>query len=568
MDEDDYFDDAFFDDGALEVLENNLPPPQPQAQQQQPQQQNQIIIDNDDDEFDDGFGDDIDFEALVQVEQQVATTTSNNRRNNEGNISFVPEGDDPIPPPRLPANTTSFHPLDSENLRTWIYPINYPVRGYQLNIVQKALFYNTLVALPTGLGKTFIAAVVMFNYWRWFPNSKIIFMAPTRPLVSQQIEACFSICGLPQQDTVDISGTTAPAKRREYWKSKRVFFATPQTISNDLQQHSCPAEKVVCVVVDEAHRATGNYAFTEVIRKLSKKNNQFRVLALTATPGARIEVVQNVVDNLLIDNIKIRTEESMDILPFTHAKNIEKIIVKLNYTEGGTGLVPRVVNDFKSQVFQPMLDQLARHPSGLNQSDADRVATYGLTANRMQFMATANNINNFLKFQIMQMYLVAEQMSRAYDMLMYHGIAPFIESIESVRQEWEESGKKIPKAQVEYLNNTTVKRLVTELKREMHAPNFSGHPKMDQLVAILLKHFTNLSASANSKVMVFSSFRSSVTEICRILDQHSPLIRPSFFVGQSDGKMGAKGLKQKEQQEVSLTDCKRYTGVKTLICHL
>jgi ATP-dependent DNA helicase MPH1 len=47
----------------------------------------------------------------------------------------------------------------------WVYPIDtrYPKRDYQHNIVRNCLFNNTLVALPTGLGKTFIAGVVMLN---------------------------------------------------------------------------------------------------------------------------------------------------------------------------------------------------------------------------------------------------------------------------------------------------------------------------------------------------------------------------------------------------------------------
>lgn len=65
---------------------------------------------------------------------------------------------------------------------TYIYPTNYPIRDYQRNIVQSCLFENTLVSLPTGLGKTFIAAVVMYNFYRWYPRGKIVFMAPTRPL--------------------------------------------------------------------------------------------------------------------------------------------------------------------------------------------------------------------------------------------------------------------------------------------------------------------------------------------------------------------------------------------------
>ena len=88
----------------------------------------------------------------------------------------------------------------------YIYPTNYPVRQYQYDIVQSALFANTMVILPTGLGKTFIAAVVMYNYYRWYPRGKIIFMAPTKPLVAQQIEACYNIMGIPQAHTAEMTG--------------------------------------------------------------------------------------------------------------------------------------------------------------------------------------------------------------------------------------------------------------------------------------------------------------------------------------------------------------------------
>ena len=88
----------------------------------------------------------------------------------------------------------------------WIYPTNYPVREYQLNIVRQALVKNTLVTLPTGLGKTFIAAVIMYNFYRWYPEGTVVFMAPTKPLVAQQIEACYNIMGIPKEDTAEMTG--------------------------------------------------------------------------------------------------------------------------------------------------------------------------------------------------------------------------------------------------------------------------------------------------------------------------------------------------------------------------
>lgn len=60
--------------------------------------------------------------------------------------------------------------------------------------------------LPTGLGKTFIAAVVMYNFYRWYPSGKVIFTAPTKPLVAQQISACFNVMGIPQEHTSEMTG--------------------------------------------------------------------------------------------------------------------------------------------------------------------------------------------------------------------------------------------------------------------------------------------------------------------------------------------------------------------------
>ena len=57
--------------------------------------------------------------------------------------------------------------FDVEAGARWIYPSNMSFRQYQYDIVNSCLFKNTLVCLPTGLGKTLIAAVVMYNFYRY-----------------------------------------------------------------------------------------------------------------------------------------------------------------------------------------------------------------------------------------------------------------------------------------------------------------------------------------------------------------------------------------------------------------
>lgn len=161
------------------------------------------IINIDDDE-DDG-------ELVAAVEQM---DSFESRPNDEGNVVCHRDIGNLSFSARL-STTTSDAFMEDEGIpgfdvgtgNRWIYPTNYPVRDYQFNIVQQALFQNTLVTLPTGLGKTFIAAVVMYNFYRWYPQGKIIFMAPTKPLVAQQIDACYNIMGIPRQDTAEMTGT-------------------------------------------------------------------------------------------------------------------------------------------------------------------------------------------------------------------------------------------------------------------------------------------------------------------------------------------------------------------------
>ncbi len=176
----------------------------------------------------------------------------------------------------------------------WVYPTNYPVRNYQQSICQAAIFSNTMVVLPTGLGKTLIASVVMYNYHRWFPEGKVVFLAPTRPLVFQQKEACHKIMGMTTGEVAHLDGNVPVGDREQLWHRRGVIFSTPQTFQNDLENGICDATKVVCIVFDEAHRATGNYAYASIVSMISRYSLNFRVLALTATPGSDIQKIQEV----------------------------------------------------------------------------------------------------------------------------------------------------------------------------------------------------------------------------------------------------------------------------------
>lgn len=88
-----------------------------------------------------------------------------------------------------------------------------------------------------------------------FPEGKVVFLAPTKPLVAQQISACYDIMGLPESDTAELQGSVTPEKRRALWDERRVFYCTPQSMANDIKHKRCDPGRFVCVVVDEVRKA-------------------------------------------------------------------------------------------------------------------------------------------------------------------------------------------------------------------------------------------------------------------------------------------------------------------------
>ncbi|KAG0272880.1 hypothetical protein BGZ95_011331 [Linnemannia exigua] len=494
--------------------------------------------------------------------------------------------------PVQPAQKPTHHAIDNRAILTWQYPVNYPKRDYQYNIIRRALFTNTLVSLPTGLGKTFIAAVVMLNYFRWFPKSKIVFMAPTRPLVNQQIEACFNICGIPQNATMELTGQHNPALREQAWKEKRVFFCTPQILNNDLKSGLCPAADLVCLVVDEAHRATGNYAYAQVIRELEPVNRDVRILALSATPGSDIKAVQKVVTNLKIAKIESRTEDSMDLQAYVFRRNISEVVVPC-------GREIAEIRDKYARMMRPFLDRLMK--GGIIWStEPAQLSRFSILQGKNRYIQENRGNNSSTKSMLLKTAQIAMGLVAAYELLCVYGIWPFFVhmdpqssstdaaedqdddeyggptgrggrggtgSRQNNNQEDEEDQEiKVSAARRAMEAIPDFMRMMDQIRVRVKNPDFVSHPKMERLVDVVTKHFmdhqnrsnahnttasagSSSTASAQTRVMIFANYRETVDEIGRALEKHRPLIKVRRFIGQATAK-GKKGISQKEQQKV------------------
>jgi ATP-dependent DNA helicase MPH1 len=440
------------------------------------------------------------------------------------------------------------HKLDPEAIKTWVYPTNLgKLRDYQFNIVARGLYHNLLVALPTGLGKTFIAATIMLNWFRWTTEAQIVFVAPTKPLVSQQVEACFRIAGIPRSQTTMLVGGVSPGQRAEEWASKRVFFMTPQTLINDLKSGIVDPKKIVLLVVDEAHKGTGGYAYVEVVSFLHRFNSSYRILALTATPGGDVESVQKVIDGLKISRIEIRTENSLDIREYVHKRQVDQRVFE-NSDE------IEMCMELYSQALQPLVNKVAGQGAFWSSNPLD-LTPYGCTMAQKKWAAGLGKNTSFpVKSMINTVFQILASLSQGMELLKYHGIGPFYMKMKAFKEAQPETKSRYKKDVVE---NESFKKLMIRLQAWVADDTFVGHPKLEYLQQVLLDHFVGAAEGNNAndappsetRIMVFAHFRDSAEEIVRVLKRHDPMIRPHVFVGQSSAK-NSEGMSQKEQQAV------------------
>ncbi|VDN96713.1 unnamed protein product [Rodentolepis nana] len=455
----------------------------------------------------------------------------------------------------------------------WHYPTSVELRTYQFTITERCLYQNCLVCIPTGLGKTLIAAVVLHNFLRWYPNSRVVFMAPTRPLVSQQMLACrdltgLSISGEHAAEAVELTGTTPPPQRAAMWSGQhRAFFLTPQVIANDLASGICPATSISCIIIDEAHKATGNHAYCQVIRGITGEpynHRQFRIVALSATPSTHLLGAQSIIANLLISHLEVRNESSLDVRPYCHRRAIETIVVRLD---------PQL-STFKLRLCAlavPPLQRLCERnalwtPNHGKQPDPESFAPFTLVKARETFLKQ----NQFSPYtgMIMRDFRIATCFARSLQLLTQYGLRPVYQFLLSNTESSDEL------AQVSGLQE-----LITDIGSALginksdeamsQLPFVFGHPKLFKLRDVLMDHFsksvTNCLSQRGTRAIVFTQYRDSVADIMHMLKSYSTLLRPAVFVGQSSCDQGHVRKKNTQRDQLEVMEAFREGRVNILI---
>lgn len=208
-------------------------------------------------------------------------------------------------------------------------------RQYQQNIVKRCNSKNSLVILPTGLGKTIIAILLIGKVLEKYPKGKIIILAPTRPLVSQHKTSCQKFLDLKKENIVSLTGKISPERRALQFYQSQIIISTPQVIKNDLERDRYNLKHVSLMIFDESHRTKGNYAYNYISKEYVDACSDPLILGLTASPGKDYENIQELCDNLFIENVVFKNYDDKDVKKYIYEIDtfIEFVDLPINLLE-------------------------------------------------------------------------------------------------------------------------------------------------------------------------------------------------------------------------------------------
>ena len=407
-------------------------------------------------------------------------------------------------------------------------------RLYQANLANIASRKNTLIVLSTGMGKTVIAALVAAKRLKQYPNSKILFLAPSRPLVDQQARFLRRVLALEEEQVVCLTGHDAPESRHDIWQDAQVIAMTPQALQNDLIRNSISLEPVSLLVYDEAHRGVGDYAYTFIAEKYEAQGKNQRSLGLTASPGHQAEKIKTVQENLRLHHVEVRNERSKDVKDYIVAIDTDvQYIILPPEVEVLRDLLYSMMDDYRKVV----VDNGFSIPDSRRISRKDILRTQGVVRKEI---GGQQKPPSYL-FMVIKNLTALLRIAHLIEFVGTQGLAPTYRYIQGMYEEIR--NKKSSKGVQDLIARPEFSQFEKIL--EALIAKGSRHPKADSIIELVSEQ---LSINLDSRILIFTRFRDTAVEVVETLEKLDDA-RVARFVGQST-KGKDKGLSQKKQVQI------------------
>ena len=401
-------------------------------------------------------------------------------------------------------------------------------RLYQETLLAKCIKQNSLIILPTGLGKTIIAALMAVMRLSRSPNSNIIFLAPTKPLVDQHKKTFEDVLNIETSKLLVLTGSISPEKRAEMYETASIIFITPQTLQNDLIR-GLTLTNISLIIFDEAHRAIGDYAYPFIAKQYMNNAKDPLILGITASPGSEEEKIREVIQNLFIEQIEIRTDSSPDVKEYIQETKLEKYYVDL--PNKFDKLRELIKEELKKALKFLKENKLINTIMLKNISQRDLLQVQSLLRSKIQ----QNDVEP-ITWELIKVVAIAIKLSHMLNLIETQGLTAFKEYLKKI-------GRGKTKSDLMIINSPFYEEI--EALANSLLEDEIEHPKLKLLKKIMDEQFKT---HGDSRVMVFVHYRNSAKKVTKVLESLKH-VRPVRFVGQAT-KKNDKGLKQKEQIEI------------------
>lgn len=419
--------------------------------------------------------------------------------------------------------------------------------GLESRIYQKVLAAdalkkgNTMIVAPTALGKTVIAILVAIDRLVKLKNTKILVLAPSKPLTIQHEESFREFTTVP---VTSITGGIKADEREKRWKESTVICATPQTVESDLLKGRYTLEDVSLIVFDECHHAVGSYSYVYLANRYIQERENHLILALTASPGHDKSKIKEVCNNLFIQDIVVKSEDDSDVKPYFNPINIDWVPIEL-------GRELKKIQDLLNKSLKTRLKALKNMGviSSITVSKRDILQAQSRIRNKL---ATTTNPPKEC-YQAVSIVTAVINVQHSLELLETQGVSTLNQYIKRLE-------KKKTKASKNLFLDSNFSR-AARLSR-IAEDNGHEHPKLKKLIQILNNELglddgqTRIQSLRNApdsesieapKILVFTQFRDTLEVIHQKCQEEG--IKSVKFYGQ--GKSGGeKGLTQKQQKEI------------------
>ncbi|MHA1205049.1 MAG: DEAD/DEAH box helicase [Candidatus Heimdallarchaeaceae archaeon] len=409
-------------------------------------------------------------------------------------------------------------------------------RLYQETIFASCSRENSLVILPTGLGKTIIFILLVAHRLQLFPNGKVILCAPTKPLLDQHERTLKDLMNIPEDSIIQLSGQIDPSKRSSLWNSGKIFVCTPQTLQNDIIQKRVSLSEVVFLGIDEAHKAVGDHSYVFVVDQYMKLSRNPLVLGITASPGADLDKIQQIKDNLKVSNIEIRDDSSRDVKPYIHS--IDEVWERVQLPSEFAFILKTLNGMFKSILIE--LKELGIISSS-NPSDYPRRKLLGLKEIiNQKYSNQVDSSSRSEYFKAMGLAGNSIRLSHAIELIETQGVPSLSKYFES-----QINDLRMGKGS-QTLRNLIFSDEIQRVLKALHKLEEDNiiHPKLSKLKELVE---TEVRFNPDNRILVFAHYRVTAKVIAKELEKIDG-VRVHWFVGQSSVR--DKGLSQKEQIEI------------------